>query len=114
MPTESEFQSFFKYNRWMLAIIAIMILIILGIMIWIAVTVNSKINEVQNIINLLKNPLDTIVEYLLKITPKAEDTISNTKDTILSTKDSVLNNLRKDTTSITKENALNNLRNIIN
>ena len=100
MPSESEFQSFFKYNRWMLAINAIMIFTILCIMIWIAVTVNSKVKEIQNIINLLKNPLDKISEYLLKILPKTENTVLNTKDAlinaknnIVSKKNTILNNL---------------------
>jgi hypothetical protein len=83
MPSEIEFQFFFKYNKWLIAINTIMLFIILCIMIWIAVTVNSKIKEFQNIINILKEPLDEVLEYLLKLLPIPKEAILQKKETVL-------------------------------
>jgi hypothetical protein len=91
MPSEIEFQFFFKYNKWLIAVNTIMLFIILCIIIWFAFTVNSKIKEFQNIINIiniLKEPLDKLLDYLVgSLKPKGE--------TVLQNKESVLNKLNE-------------------
>ncbi len=86
MPSETDFQSFFKYNKWMLAINAIMTFVILCIMIWIAVTVNSKIQDIQNKINSIQKPVSAVVSRLeapLKnLTTKVKDTVLNRVNTL--------------------------------